>query len=231
MKILILSDIHANAAALAALPQDYDYLLCAGDLVDYGPDPGPCIKFIRERAKLVVRGNHDQAVGYRVDCGCGYEYKELSLASRQWMWQALTGAELDYLRWLPLDGQVELGGCRFYLTHAVPGDMYHYLEADADDDRLRRLTDNIAADVIIWGHTHKPWMRQLGDKLIVNPGSVGQPRDGNPLASYALWEDGQIRLMRRKYPLAQTVRDIKRTPLSHSDQQRLIAILRNGGKS
>ena len=229
MKILIISDLHANTAALAALPRNYDYLLCAGDLVDYGPNPSPCIKLVREQAKLAVRGNHDQAVGYRLDCGCSYRFKDLSLATRQWMWQVLTEEEINYLRQLPLEGQVELGGCKFYLTHAIPGDMHYYLEAGVSDDELGRLTRNIPAEVIIWGHTHKPWIRQLGDKLIVNPGSLGQPRDGNPLASYAIWEDGQITLVRQEYCPEQTVTEIKQTSLAVEDKLRLINILQKGG--
>ena len=196
--------------------------------MDYGPSPSPCVKLVRERTALAVRGNHDQAVGYRVDCGCSHRFKDLSLATRQWMWQVLTEEEIAFLRQLPLEGQIELGGCKFYLTHAIPGDMHYYLEAGVSDDRLNQLTRNISADIIIWGHTHQPWIRQLGHKLIVNPGSLGQPRDGNPLSSYAIWEDGQIRLVRQGYCLEQTVKEIEQTSLASADKLRLVNILQKG---
>lgn len=79
MHIAILSDIHANLAALEAVQEPYDFLLCLGDLVDYGPQPREAIRWVRDRAFIVIRGNHDQALAYDMDCGCAPVMKEASL--------------------------------------------------------------------------------------------------------------------------------------------------------
>ena len=84
MRIAIISDVHANLAALAAITEPYDLLLCLGDLVDYGPQPREAIRWVRERACKVVRGNHDQALGYDMDCRCAPVMKEASVTTRVW---------------------------------------------------------------------------------------------------------------------------------------------------
>jgi putative phosphoesterase len=228
MKIVIISDVHANLEALACLPADYDYLLCAGDLVDYGPEPKACLDWVRRRAKVVVRGNHDQAAGYRVDCGCSYAMKELSLLTRQLGWQALDADDINYLKQLPLSQESELGGCQFYLTHAVPGDLYRYLEAEVGDEELREMLRCTSAQVIIWGHTHKPWIRRLDNRWVINPGSLGQPRDGNPQASFCVWEDGEVNIIRRDYDRQATIRKLNHSPLAPRHREQLINILQTG---
>lgn len=229
MKVAIISDIHANLEALDSLPEDYDYLLCAGDLVDYGPDPNGALDFVRRYAHVIVRGNHDQAAGYRVDCGCSYVMKELSAATRQLVWQTLPVDDIDYLKQLPLDQELALGGHSFYLTHAVPGNLFRYLEADISDDELRKMLTVTSAQVIIWGHTHKPWIRKLDGRLIINPGSLGQPRDGNPQCSYAVWEDGKATIIRRDYDRQTTINKLKQSPLKSQQKNQLIKMLQKGG--
>ena len=225
MKVVIISDVHANLEALMSLTSDYDYLLCAGDLVDYGPDPNGVLDFVRKHANVIVRGNHDQAAGYKVDCGCSYVMKELSAATRQLVWQALSNDDIEYLKQLPLEHELALGGHLFYLTHAVPGDLYRYLEKDISDEDLRGMLKATSAQVIIWGHTHKPWIRKLDERLIINPGSLGQPRDGNPQCSYAVWEDGEATIIRRDYDRKTTIRKLKQSPLKSQHQEQLINIL------
>ncbi len=225
MKVVIISDVHANLEALKSLPEDYDYLLCSGDLVDYGPDPNGALDFVRRYANAIVRGNHDQAAGYRVDCGCSYVMKELSAATRQLVWQALSADDVEYLKQLPLECELELERHLFYLTHAVPGNLFRYLERDISDNELRKMLTITPAQVIIWGHTHKPWIRELDDRLIINPGSLGQPRDGNPQCSYAVWEDGKASLIRRDYDRQTTIRKLKQSPLKPRQKDQLINIL------
>jgi putative phosphoesterase len=229
MKLVIIADVHANLEALHSLPSDYDYLLCAGDLVDYGPSPKECLDLVRRQARVVVRGNHDQAVGYKVDCGCSYAMKELSIVSRQLAWQALDAADIDYLKKLPLHQELELGGYRFYLTHAVPGDLYRYLDTEVSDAELRKILAGTSAQVIIWGHTHKPWVRKLDDRLIINPGSLGQPRDGNPQASFCIWEDGRADIVRCDYDRQATIHRLNHSPLEPRHKEQLINILQTGG--
>ena len=93
MRIVILSDVHANLAALEAIEEPYDVLLCLGDLVDYGPQPQEAIHWVRERAFTVIRGNHDQALAYDVDCGCAPVMKEASVTTRKWHTQILSAED------------------------------------------------------------------------------------------------------------------------------------------
>jgi predicted phosphodiesterase len=142
MKLLVLSDIHANLAALHAIPEDYDHLVCLGDLVDYGPQPRECIEWVRQRTAKVVRGNHDNAVGRRADCRCGEKFKSLSVATRKFVWRVLGAAETGYLADLPLTERFELGGMKFVAVHATPSEpLFRYLAADA------RLWANEIADL------------------------------------------------------------------------------------
>ncbi len=228
MKVIVISDIHANLESLACLPSDYDYLLCAGDLVDYGPNPKEVLDFVRSRAQVVVRGNHDQAVGYRVDCGCGYAMKELSMVTRELSWQTLDTDDINYLKKLPLEQELALGDHTFYLTHAVPGDLYRYLGAKISDDGLAEILSGITAQVVIWGHTHKPWIRKLKDRLIINPGSLGQPRDGNPQASYVIWEDGEAHLIRKDYDRRTTIHKLNQSSLKPQHKAQLVSVLKTG---
>jgi hypothetical protein len=109
MKILLISDIHANIEALTAIEENFDALLCMGDLVDYGPSPKECIAWLRLRVPVIVRGNHDNAVAYRQDCGCHGDFKALSVATRQLMWDLLDPEEIGFLQQLPLTKTLSWG--------------------------------------------------------------------------------------------------------------------------
>ncbi len=97
MKYLVLSDIHANPYALEAIDESRDAVVCLGDIVDYGPDPSPCIEFFRRDGVLRVRGNHDNAVAFRTDCHCGEAFRHLSVETREYMWSVLDDEELEFL--------------------------------------------------------------------------------------------------------------------------------------
>lgn len=134
MRILIISDIHANIEALEAIREEYDCFICLGDLVDYGPSPRECIDFIKNNAHAVVRGNHDNAVAFRMDCKCSEAYKLMSVKTRELMWSILGEEEINYLGSLPSNRVLELGGARFFLTHATPTDhLFKYLPPDSPD--------------------------------------------------------------------------------------------------
>jgi putative phosphoesterase len=204
MKILIISDIHANAEALAALPGGYDRLFCLGDLVDYGPDPAACIDWVREHASACVRGNHDHAVGFHADCRCSAAYRRLSQTTRAATWPLLRPGQEAYLRQLPEQILTEAAGARFFLTHATVHDpMYGYLDAAAERCWAEEM-DGIAADVVLTGHTHVPVCRRIGPRWLLNPGSVGQSKVDGGRAHYAWWEDGELRLESVPYAVGRT---------------------------
>jgi putative phosphoesterase len=229
MRILIISDVHANIEALQALNERYDHLMCLGDLVDYGPSPREALQFLRERASLGVRGNHDNAVGYRIDCQSSPLYHELSVATREYMWQVLGEDDLAYLRNLPVNHTLELGGARFYLCHAAPSiHLYRYLPYDSANTVWQDEAARVDADFILIGHTHQQFVKPVGQKTFVNPGSLGQPKGVGPVACYAIWEDGRVELKRIPYPFRETMAKIDRTPLAPDVKEKLKMVLERG---
>lgn len=229
MKILITSDLHGNIEALDALfaTETYDELWVLGDLVNYGPEPEGVVRAIRERVSLVVRGNHDHAVGYDVDPRCSAPFRAMAEATRQLALKALSDDERRYLRELPLTTAAERGGQRFFLCHATPSDpLFAYCPPDSPS--WTEEASAVEADVILVGHTHLPFVRQLGQRIVVNPGSLGQPKDGGPDASYAVWQDGQLDLRKVKYPVERTVAQIGRLDLPAETAAALQHLLETG---
>lgn len=122
MKIRIISDVHGNAEALNALDESYDELWVLGDLVTYGPEPAEVVRHLRQHASLIVRGNHDHAVGYNVDPRCSPPFRAMAEATRQHAMKTLADDDKRFLRDLPLTASVERDGQRFLLCHATPSD-------------------------------------------------------------------------------------------------------------
>ncbi len=200
MRILVLADIHSNwtaLSALAAAEQNYDACLCVGDLVDYGTQPQQCIDWAREHCDAVVRGNHDHAVAQHVSTRNGGGFRLLAAATRPLHWETLDASSITWLAQLPVTQYVKLGGYSFHMVHATPRDpMDEYLTNEAEwTSRL----EGFDADFILVGHTHIPMHLHAGDTQLVNPGSVGQARDGIAKISYAIIEDGQVTLHRLDY--------------------------------
>jgi putative phosphoesterase len=231
MRIAIISDLHANLAALESIQEPYDLLLCLGDLVDYGPQPREAIHWVRERALRVIRGNHDHALAYGVDCRCAPVMRESSVTTRQWHSQLLSPEEKQYLRGLPITERLEIAGAMFHLAHASPtGDLYDYhITQEVSEEVLTEAIEGIEADFILLGHTHLPMLRTIGATTIVNPGSMGQPRHGKPCASYAIWNDGDVEFYHGSYDVTQTIALLERSPLPTNVITQLSQILRTGG--
>jgi putative phosphoesterase len=230
MRLLIVSDIHANIAALQAIREDVDAVAFLGDAVDYGPFPAECISWLRERVGFAVRGNHDNAVGYDEDPRCAPMFREMAEATRQVHRSILSPVDLGYLRSLPLTTEFEFGGARFCAVHAAPTDpLYRYMPPDATDEMWGAEVANVGAGVLLVGHTHHPFVRTVGATTVVNPGSVGQPKHGDPRAAYALWEDGRVTLRRVEYPVEETVRALRALPLPADVLADLVNALHTGG--
>jgi putative phosphoesterase len=227
VRILIISDLHANIEAVQSLPSDYDQLWVLGDLVTYGPDPGPVIEFVRKSASLVVRGNHDHSIGYEEDPRCSSRFASMAKETGHYTRSVLSDHDLQYLRSLPLKATVRLQDTEFLLCHATPSDpLYEYRREDSP----MWLSDEIGSEarVILAGHTHLPFRRYLKDRMIINPGSVGQPKHGRPEACYAVWEDGRLTLTSVTYPFEETIRKIRQLPISAEVREDLASVLRNG---
>ncbi len=228
MKIAIVSDIHANLAALRAFPEEYfDQLWCMGDLVDYGPKPREVIHWVMQRATLTVRGNHDHAVGFIEDPQCSGPFKRLAAQTKRYTQDVCVEEDIEFLRNLPVQQEISVNSTRFYLVHAMPTNpLFGYCPEQSE--RWQKEIEWIDADVLVVGHTHTPFIRRIGQTTILNPGSLGQPKTGRSLACYALWEDGKISLKEYKYPLADTIREIRTMPIPPEDQEALIAVLETG---
>jgi putative phosphoesterase len=230
MRILLVADIHGNWSALQAVlaQQQHDLCICLGDLVDYGLEPSPCVAWAREKARYLVRGNHDHGVSQDVSVTGRGGYRWLTSVTRPLTRQRLQESELRFLSRLPLTRVVTIEETRFFLVHATPRDpMDEY--APAEVDFWTRRLQNIEADVVCVGHTHLPYVLEVGDKLVINPGSVGQPRDGDPRASCAVIDNFKVDLVRIEYPVEETVKTIQNAPLPERARDLLSQIYRTGG--
>jgi putative phosphoesterase len=228
MRILLVGDIHANWPALQAIDESYDVCLCLGDLVDYGVEPGPCIDWVRRRAHYPVRGNHDHGVAQNVIVSGQTGFKYLTSVTRPISRSLLGGDDMRFLAAMPLTQAVTLDDTRFFLVHATPRDP---LDEYASPDPAfweRRLQD-VDADLICVGHTHFPYVLEVGNKLVINPGSVGLPRDGDPRAAYAILDDRRVELKRLEYPIEAAVNTIQESPLPEQAKELLVEVLRTGG--
>ncbi len=229
MKILILADIHSNWAALSAINENFDACLFAGDLVDYGPDPVNCIEWLRSNATALVRGNHDHAVAQKVPAKNGSGFRKIAASSRPLHWDMIDKNRMKYLSRMPVTENVVLGDSSFFLVHGTPRDpLDEYL--GADEQAWRNRLKGIDADFVLVGHTHTPFHLDLGQTQVINPGSVGQPRDGDPRCSYVIIEDGRIEFKRVKYDVEQTIRQLRECGMKGDALDLAEMVLRTGGK-
>ncbi len=192
-RIAIFGDLHANDAAtvatLAAIDATApDAVYCLGDLVGYGAHPNETIDLVRGREIPTIIGNYDDGVGFdRDDCGCAYNdagERERGQASLMWSRRVVTPDRKAYLRGLLPEIRLEIAGQRLRLVHGSPRRMNEYLFADRDARSLERIAAGADCDVLVFGHTHKPWTREIGGVRFVNAGSAGKPKDGDPSACW-----------------------------------------------
>jgi predicted phosphodiesterase len=226
MRILIVSDLHANPEALAVLPEA-DAALCAGDLVDFGPDPAAAIAWCRERGAVVVTGNHDLALSRRADCGVQGTMRAASIQTREAHRRILRAEEIAYLSELPIRRSVTLGSTTFALAHATADDAYRYAPLEFAGKTLAERVPEAA--VYVLGHTHLQGLIERDGKLILNPGSVGMASQGG-VAHYALWEDGRLTLHAAPYDVEAAIERLRRLELDPPAFDALAHALRNGRK-
>jgi putative phosphoesterase len=227
MKIVVISDVHGNFDALSALPELGDELWVLGDLVNYGPTPAEVVGFVRAHSEVVIRGNHDHAVGFDVDPRCTPRYAEMADTTMQYSKSCLDGEALAYLHDLPLTRVLERDGRKFFLCHAIPSNpLYGYCPADSE--LWSAELEQVDADFLLVGHTHTPFIRKIGGKTIVNPGSLGQPKTGKADACYAVWENRKLELKQFAYPVQRAVERIEHLPVPDEIRRDLVKVLRTG---
>lgn len=228
-QMTIFGDIHGNLPALTAV---YHHLnthhnhprFCLGDLVGYGVQPNEVVAFIREHNVPTLMGNYDYGVGHDSDdCGCAYktpEAQELGKRSIAWTNAHVTANHKAYLRNLPMSMVVQLGKLRVALVHGSPRRINEYLYADRPEASLARLLDLAGADVLVCGHTHLPYHRTLPDgRHVINAGSVGKPKDGDPRAGYvvltAVSTHLTIEFVRVPYDIERAAQALEATTMPH----------------
>ncbi|WP_435068107.1 metallophosphoesterase family protein [Haloplanus sp. C73] len=182
MRLGVLSDIHGNRIALDAVLDDMpavDGLVCAGDVVGYNPWPAECVAAVRERSIPTVLGNHDRAVAR----DGGAHFNGMARAGVAHARDVLDDDAMAWLADLPTERTVADGRVKLVHGHPADPDRYTYPE-----EFSARMLDG--EDLLVTGHTHVQGHRVFDGGIVMNPGSVGQPRDGNPKAGYAVVELG-----------------------------------------
>lgn len=216
MRIGLLGDIHGNDRALhvvleAATAANVDRLLVTGDLVGYYFAPLQVLDLLSEWDRDVVRGNHevmlaaarsDAAYLAKVDARYG---SGVRIALEQ-----LNSKQLDELCALPHPLELELDGVRILLCHGAPWDLDQYIYPDAEHSLIARCA-SASHDLVVMGHTHYPMLREIGKTVLVNPGSVGQPRNRRPGACWGLYDTGDrtIELHCERYDSSNLVRECR----------------------
>jgi putative phosphoesterase len=227
MRILLLSDIHANRAALEAVREPFDLCIFLGDLVDYGVEPGPCVAWVRKNVRYAVRGNHDHGAAQRVYVQGVGGFRYLTGVTRPRTIQLLSDDDRRYLAGLPTSLWLTLNGKRFLLVHATPRDPMDEF-APPDPEAWTRRLQNIDADYVCVGHSHVQFMHQIGKTTVINPGSIGLPRDGDPRPAYAIITDEGPVLKRVDYPVEEAVAALYEANLPEPARLALTEVLRTG---
>ena len=180
MKIALISDIHSNLPALKAVLNviDVDQILCAGDIVGYYPFPNEVIELVKEHDLRSIYGNHDKAV----ITGDTSRFNPIAASAIEWTRDNISLEGIKFLEELPARLMFE----DVAIVHGSPHDSDEYVYPTTSPTRLEKFLDQVSKKVLVLGHTHVQWSLELGDRKIINPGAVGQPRDVNPKAAYAI---------------------------------------------
>ena len=248
MKILLLSDIHGNWPALQAVlhaEPDANQILCLGDLVNYGPQPAECVAWAMRlnSPSLVIQGHHDRAFGLGIAPHCAAPYQLLAEAMQSATSHLLTPEMKRFLGALQPIQRFPCGEatCVAYHNHTANKDA-PFPRVGGQNAQWPWETDIILVhpdkqfvqvghpDLLLLSHTHTPGTTRWGNTLVVNPGSVGLPTDGDPRAAYAVWEDGAATLRRAAYDVEETVRAIEPLDLQEQIKHHLAERLRTGGR-
>jgi putative phosphoesterase len=182
VKIGLIADVHANLLALKSVIDDMpsaELWICAGDVVGYYPDINDVCNLLRQLGALVIRGNHDAYVTGNLSPNPDRK----SAYRTEWSRENLEQSNLAWLASLPVERTFQIGEISIRVRHASPWDEETYVYPDSSQLDKISLESN---EMLVLGHTHHPMLVRCGKGTLINPGSVGQPRDWNPMASYAV---------------------------------------------
>lgn len=227
MRLGIISDIHSNLPAFKSVlsdirKNDVDYVLCLGDVVGYGASPNRVIEILERSPlkKIAVRGNHDEAVV----TGDLMKLDRNASEAAHWTIKNIRNENLRFLENLEKHQAVEIDGQKFFLVHGSPRDpLNEYVKKGVPNETLDEFFEDTGADVLLMGHTHIPFHRSTKGGLVLNPGSVGQPRDRDRRASYALLDtrENKREIRRISYNIEKAIQEIKKTGIPERVAYRL----------
>ena len=226
MKIAIFGDIHGNIEALKAAYDEAlrikaDKIYHLGDVGGYAPSVNEVVDFLIEHDIEGVQGNYDEAVANdREHCGCKYEdplQAEMSQLSFEWTKEHASMKSKEYMKKLPSEISLLYSWRKVKLFHATPNKNNLYWYEDRPEKFFREMAEKTDADVLIYGHTHKPYRKDLDGRVFINAGSVGKPKDGDPRACIAVVEltSGSVftDFVRVKYDVEKTAEAIIKSGL------------------
>ena len=210
-KLVFVSDIHSNLEALNAVldASEGEELFCLGDSVGYGANPNEVIAALKDRGARAVMGNHDSAAVSGVTSG----FNSRAAMAIVWTRGRINMESMVFLRGLPTELREEFEGVNAYMAHGSPDDrIWEYVDPRTHTDLFPHYLAETGADLIALGHTHVPYAWRGHDGQVFNPGSVGQPRDGDPRAGYAVvtFDGGRadVSLRRAEYDVKLAARKI-----------------------
>lgn len=208
MRLAVMADIHSNLHALKAAAELIharrpDIIACAGDVVGYGAFPDECCSMVERMCGACVAGNHDRAAVSRDPSGMN----PFAAAAVLWTAGRLGDRSRAFLSSLAPSSRFDAAGRRVSVFHGSPYDPDEYVYEEAVTEGMLR---SCGSDIVVMGHTHVPYARRLGGVLAVNPGSVGQPRDGDPRGSFAVIDTGlmECEVVRFRYPVEEAAEAI-----------------------
>jgi putative phosphoesterase len=226
-RLLVVSDIHSNLAALKKVLEDagdFDAAICGGDVVGYGPDPGACVETLTKMESWSVSGNHD--VGVIMGESITSHFNVHAAAAVDINRRLLNRTQLRWLGRLRKSLEINIEGVKLAVFHGGPSrPIWEYVFPSEAMQRATEFLETTGADLLILGHTHVPFIHRLNGRVLMNPGSVGQPRDGDPRTSYTLVDttEGSFEISHRRveYDIDETASKMRKLRLPESLASRL----------
>ena len=225
----VFSDVHGNLPALEAILADIARrgvarTFCLGDLVGYGPSPNEVALLVRDSGIPTLMGNYDQGIGFETgDCGCVYktdEQRAEGAVSLEWTQSAVPNEVKAYLRTLEDHFLLRAPSGDILAVHGSPRRINEYLFEDRPASAMERMAHEYPYPAILFGHTHVPYARRVGDTVFVNVGSAGRPKDGDWRVCYAIVDPARlhegeafVEFVRVPYDYERLLADLARTPL------------------
>lgn len=224
VKLAVFSDVHANLQALEAVLHDAeergaDVFLNAGDSIGYGACPNEVVELLSEKNVLSVVGNYDLEVIEGKSKSKGEKKTALEFTRKE-----LAKSAESYLCFLPRQVRLEVAGKRLFMTHGSPDSIEEHIYHDTPREHLKKLADAVKADVIVVGHSHEQYSKEIEGARFVNPGSVGRPSDGDPRTGYAIltFNPFDVELIRLNYDVISAAQTLREKGLPESFAQMIL---------